>query len=61
MTPGILCTGGAIGTGLVIGSGSGLARAGPVGLLIGSVTLSLLLPHLLRHRHHRTNARLPLL
>ena len=30
----MLALGGAIGTGLIIGSGTGLARAGPVGLLI---------------------------
>ena len=30
----MLAVGGAIGTGLIIGSGAGLAHAGPVGLLI---------------------------
>jgi len=30
----MLALGGAIGTGLLLGSGTGLARAGPVGLLI---------------------------
>ncbi|KAI5480664.1 hypothetical protein MNV49_007591 [Pseudohyphozyma bogoriensis] len=35
----MIALGGAIGTGLVIGSGSGLARAGPVGLLIGEGSL----------------------
>jgi amino acid permease len=33
----MLAVGGAIGTGLIIGSGTGLARAGPVGLLIAFV------------------------
>ncbi|KAM0747841.1 dicarboxylic amino acid permease [Meredithblackwellia eburnea MCA 4105] len=35
----MIALGGAIGTGLVIGSGTGLARAGPVGLLIAYVIM----------------------
>ena len=31
----MIATGGAIGSGLIIGSGSALTKAGPVGLLIG--------------------------
>ena len=31
----MIAIGGAIGTGLVIGSGTALARAGPLGILIG--------------------------
>lgn len=33
----MLAIGGAIGTGLIIGSGIGLARSGPVGLLIAFI------------------------
>ncbi|KAL8276934.1 hypothetical protein RQP46_010662 [Phenoliferia psychrophenolica] len=35
----MIALGGAIGTGLIIGSGSALARAGPVGMLIGYVIM----------------------
>jgi amino acid permease len=51
----MLAIGGAIGTGLIIGSGIGLARAGPVGLLIafiyvGSLCFAMMVVSAVQHR-----------